>query len=389
MNLFKLNKENFYYFLFSLPLVVALVFIKSPISYNLGLTFIVYALFYLIFYIFLIFKIKKINFFALYFSLVCLMTSFIAAIHHSNIDFMYSASVITLAVLVFSSADRKLFLKVIDISTLIIFILLIGAWITFIDVFFNNLPQNFYEFPQGRQVYQGKFSLGTNMVSMSGDKYFRPSSIYDEPGAFSLVIVLIVSMRNELKMSETISIIIILLGLITFSLAHLIFLFSYLIYKINFKKMIYYFIIFIFIFILSFDAEIFSPFETLFQRLNFVSPEEGYIRGNSRRGFLVVAFELLQSFNYQDLLFGRPGLSNCCQPLEPLINRGILGSWPYYFILYLFIYYGLKNKNILAFAIVLTLIQRPEIQSAGTAFLVAALLFAYRLKGSMTKNLIY
>lgn len=377
-----------YYFLFSLPLVVALVFIKSPISYNLGFKFIVYALFYLIFYIFLILKIKKINPFGLYFSLICLMTTFINALYHSNIELAYSGGTITIGVLVFSSVERKLFLKVIDISTIIIIALLIGAWITFIDVYFNNFPQNFYEFPNGRQVYQGKFSLGTNMVSMMGDKYFRPSSIYDEPGAFSLVIVFIVSMRSELKMSNAISIIVLLLGCITFSLAHLIFLFFFLIYKINLKKIIYYFIIFIFIFILilSFDAEIFSPFKTFLQRLNLVSSEEGYIRGNSRRGYLAIAFELLKSFSYQDLLFGKPGLSNCCQPLEPLINRGILGSWPYYFILYLFIYYGLKNKNILAFAIVLTLMQRPEIQSAGTAFLVTALLFVYRLKGSVPKK---
>lgn len=393
MKIIKFNKSNFLTLLLSTPLVFALIFIKSPISYNLGFNFISYALFYLLFYVLLIFQKnnKKINTFSLCFSLICLMTFSISAIYHSKLELFYSAGTIILGILVFSAVDKELFLKVINISTTIIFILLIGAWITFIDSHYNGFPENFYKLANGREIFYGKFSFGLPMKSMLGEKYFRPSSIYDEPGAFSLVIVFIVAMRNALNMSERNSILILLLGLITFSLAHLFFLFFYFIHKLSLKKIVYLFIFSIlFLILISLvKIEIFDPFKTLFERLILVSPDDGYIRGNSRRNFIQSSFAMLQSFNYQDLIFGKPGQSRCCQPLEPLLNRGLLGSWPYYFILCLFIYYGAKRKSTVAFAIFLILLQRPEIQSAGTAFLVAALLFVYKLKGSLPKNLTY
>ena len=135
------------------------------------------------------------------------------------------------------------------------------------------------------------------------------------------------------------------------------------------------------------ELGIFDAFKTFSEKLIFVSPEEGYIRGNSRRYKIEDSVELLRFFDYQDLLFGQPGSSPCCTPIEPIINRGIFGSWPYYLILSIFIIYSFIKKNIIALAIALMLMQRPEIQSAGTSFLVAALLFVYKFNHFFPKNL--
>lgn len=389
MNIFKTSKAELSGFLFSIPLVIALVFIKSPISYDYGLSFKIYSLFYSLIFLLLIFTYKKnISYFVLYFSLINLITICAVAFYHSDLKIIYSGATIVLGILVFSVVDKSLFLKVVNLSSFIIFILLIGAWFTFIDTIFNGFPENYYIFANEREVYQGKFSFGDKMSSaISGKHYFRPSSIYDESGSLSLVIVFIVALRNAFNMNERNSYIILGLGFITFSIAHLIFTIFYFLYKISLKKIFYFFVLLILtIYFISYvEIPINEAFKTFLQRFTLSSPEEGFIKGNNRYFYLIRSIEFLQNFNYQELLFGEPGTSNCCQPLEPLINYGLLGSWPYYFILGLFIYYSFKRKNIIAIAIVLTLMQRPEVQSAGTAFLVAALLIAYRIKPAQPK----
>ena len=75
MNIFKTSKAELSGFLFSIPLVIALVFIKSPISYDYGLSFKIYSLFYSLIFLLLIFTYKKnISYFVLYFSLINLIT---------------------------------------------------------------------------------------------------------------------------------------------------------------------------------------------------------------------------------------------------------------------------------------------------------------------------
>lgn len=203
MKILKFNKSNLLTLLLSIPFVFALIFIKSPISYNIGFSFLIYAPFYLFLYLLILFNQNKyaLNYFVIFFTLVSLLSILFSVLFQSKLDLIYSAGTIVLAILLFSIVNKDLFLKIINISTFIIFLLLIGSLITFIEFIQNGIPQNYYIFPNGREIYLGRFSFGDDMSTPLGDTFFRPSSIYDEAGAFSFVIVFIVAIRDTLNMS--------------------------------------------------------------------------------------------------------------------------------------------------------------------------------------------
>ena len=384
MKILKFTKSNLLTLLLSIPFVFALIFIKSPISYNIGFSFLIYAPIYLILYFLLSFSRydKKIDNFTIFFTLISLTTIFFVVIYQAKVEVLYSVGTILIGILIFSVVEHSLFIKIIQVSTIIVFILLLGSWITFFDAILTGLPESIYHLPQGREVYLGRLSLGSEMIGPDGNLYFRPSGIYDEPGAFSFVIVFLVAIRNTLNMKEKYSWAILLLGFITFSIAHLIFTFFYFLHKINIKKIFIFFsFMFLIIFLIRFlDSNFYDPIEAYFNRFTIVSAEEGYFRGNNRYNRFIEQFGLLKNLDIDEIFFGKPEIAWCCQPLEPLYLRGIFGSWPYYFIIFLFVIHGFRRKNIIFIAVVFMLLQRPEVQSAGSSFLVAALFFSRRFE---------
>lgn len=79
------------------------------------------------------------------------------------------------------------------------------------------------------------------LTTMSGAVYgnvIRPAWIYDEPGAFSFVICATVALRHLLKMNNRLSTFLILGGLVTLSLAHMIVAVLYMIARYGFGRVI-------------------------------------------------------------------------------------------------------------------------------------------------------
>lgn len=105
------------------------------------------------------------------------------------------------------------------------------AWISFFYVLAGGEPQLEFLNPDGRPNQLYLTSLSNAVVG----GVIRVASIYDEPGAFSFVLVVAVIIREMLAKSRMISLLILLGGLVTFSLIHVMVLAIYVFLVLSFK----------------------------------------------------------------------------------------------------------------------------------------------------------
>lgn len=360
----------------SLPFIVALLLISSPLVSYYGISFTIYAPFYTLLFILIALATDiKIDKIFILFSASVILTGSLVAIFHQNIDYIWFSGNIVLGVMLFSVIDKKQFLHIIKFSTIIILFMLIGAWITYFDIYTNGVTDKFFVTKTGRPIPIGSLSLGH--ITSQGS--FRPSSIYDEPGTFSFVIVFIAAIRHLLGMNKGFTWLILILGFVTSSLAHLVYVFFHLLTELkNAKK-------FINIFLIVFALSIFGVFisytpESLItsfsNRLQITSLDDGIISGNNRLSYLLYSLQKLHSFEIQEWFFGASIMFNlgCCNPLLPLTHAGIIGTWPYYLIIFFLFLISFIKRDFAVFALFLILLQRPDVQSAGASFLVGAVL---------------
>ena len=369
-------REHISQFIISLPFIAALLLILSPLVYTYGISFKIYAPFYtLVFITIALATNSKIDKFFILFSALVILTGSLVAIFHQNISYMWFSGNIVLGVMLFSVIDKKQFIQIVKISTIIIIFMLIGACITYFDIYANGMTDTFFETKTGRSIPIGSFSLGH--ITTHGS--FRPSSIYDEPGTFSFVIVFIAATRHLLGMSKGYTWLILILGLITASIAHLIYVFFHFLAEVkNAKKLMnIFFIIFSLLVLVASISYIPESLISAFSsRLEITSLDDGLISGNNRLNYLLYSMQKLHSFSIHEWFFGASVVANlgCCNPLLPLTYAGIIGTWPYYLIILFLLLISLIKRDFVVFAIFLVLLQRPDVQSAGTSFLVGALL---------------
>lgn len=215
--------------------------------------------------------------------------------------------------------------------------------------------------------------------------FIRPSGIYDEPGALSFILCAIALIRDSLGMNRKRTVTLLALGLITSSVAHLIFLIIFLAgsgIRLQIKFLIY--ALFLVAAILVFDTSLLTVFEELSSRFIIV---DGAIAGDNRSDLILNA---LYYFNPSSAVFGLD--SNCilntaaCEamnyykygenPLTPMIHYGLLLAFSYYFALMLFVLYAVRTRSFAAFGFMLLLLQRPYVLSFGYSLLIVVCLFA-------------
>lgn len=109
----------------------------------------------------------------------------------------------------------------VELSSKLLLLVLIGSVIGFFLVKSGLLPVGEFQNPDRRRNY---FFL-TTFTNTYSHNFIRPSGIYDEPGALSCIVCLVVFLRRELKQDEKLSWVLLVLGLITLSIMHAIFLF--------------------------------------------------------------------------------------------------------------------------------------------------------------------
>ena len=378
MNFF-ISKSKILYFTLAVPFVIALLFTKSVIFIKYGLTFKVYFIFYLFLFFILTFlyQIKLSKIYIIFY--LCVIISILFNISfHSYPSLFFLAGNVIISFLIFSIVDEKLFLRIIQLSTILILLMLIGSLISFYVAYKNGVPENIFIAKGGREIPRGILSLGANMRGFNDTLLFRVSSIYDEPGAFSFVICFIAAIRHILNMNKKYTWLILILGFLTFSVAHVIYTFFHFISEKKKKKIIF-FILPLICLVSLFNFDFFYRFfYILISRFEIVSLDEGLFKGNNRYEYWKYSIEKVKNFNISELMFGL-SLNNdvrCCNPLTPFLRLGFIGSWPNYIIFFSILALSIKNKSPVIFAIFLLLIQRPEIEEAGSSFLVAALIFS-------------
>ena len=272
-------------------------------------------------------------------------------------------------------------------------ILLVGAIISFVYVLLGGGSVFEIYNADGRENYFLPFSLTNSLWS----GFSRPSGIYDEPGAFSFFICAVVTLRHLLDFDEKKSLNMLLLGLVTLSLAHIIFLFAFL-FSISkrFSKLLL-----VLTFSVAAGAIIFlsgnwATFYAVFL-IRFKIDPDGTLHGDNRSGAFFKAMEILREYpekviwgisdHYRNnpTLFSEQfadGAEIGGNPLNQLLQLG-MGSMPYFIILFSLFFLSLRNgrRNIVLLAFCLLLLQRDYVYVISYSLVTCLILVAaYRRK---------
>jgi hypothetical protein len=253
--------------------------------------------------------------------------------------------------------------KLIDDLTKIFFILLYGSWIAYFYFLIGGQPLFYLFNPDGRESY---FLLTTFSNTLEP---FRPAGLYDEPGAFSFYICLLVTLRSLTYKSTKQSAHLLFLGLITQSIAHFSFIIIWTLGLLFFDKKFSYIKIYKkFLFLLTIITLIFIIYNSGF--LDWAINRAIYYSDNPDATGRIPALLNIYDFigdSIPNLLFGFSkdciNRTNCYYGeniLTPLVYGGLLASWPYYLFLLFITVKSFLNKNAyFLFGFMLILIQRP------------------------------
>jgi len=250
-------------------------------------------------------------------------------------------------------------------------ILLVGAWIGFFYALLGGAPLVCVDNPDGRQSCLFLATL-SNSANIDFLRIIRPAGVFDEPGALSFFTILVVCLNELGGGGKKKSITLLLLGIITLSLTHIVCIITYC-FIIFRKKTVY--LVLVFGFLLGY-AQIYSPDDSLlyssfFSR--FVITDEG-LKGDNRSNQVKEFFSLIDSntSRYGDnvLIKERGGVSQSeaqtANPFSIWFAYGFIMWIPYAItLLFLIVHFfnqipSVKITSILLFFL---LLQRPYIYS--------------------------
>ncbi|MEX0780307.1 MAG: hypothetical protein WD037_11245 [Balneolales bacterium] len=256
--------------------------------------------------------------------------------------------------------------------------MIIGAWVGFVYAYLGGDSIYSIVNPDGRE---NKLYL-TTFTNSKFANVIRPAGIFDEPGAFSFVICLIAAIRTLINKDTKVTWFMLITGLITFSLAHLVYIiFHFASEKLTIKKVAY----LIPLLIVIMTVYKLSPLEevvniTYVERLTVV---DGELVGDNRSERTLT----LAGYMSQDIPSIMWGINDVCinimemcvqrygyvgaTVLTPIFRYGILVSLPYYMLIAFLLYRGIGNrKKYFLIGIALLLMQRPYLFASGYAMLM-------------------
>jgi hypothetical protein len=305
-----------------------------------------------------------------------------SAIYWGEAKYLLLQTYFILSVLTLFSLNDSDLKKTIRYLTLIFLLLLLGAFVGYFYAYYHGNPIIVITNPDGRS---NSLFLSTFTTSIFGN-VIRPSGIFDEPGALSFLVCILVCMRELFKLNRKISWLLLFMGLITSSIAHLIFCFFYLIHSsqtVKFsKKIILYtcLVVVAFLTMLYFIPSIHSLlFDYYLNRFNSSI-------GQDRITTTLIAISYLNASSFfwgvdsscalGSVLCWFMRFSNYGDnPLSLLIHWGFLISWPYYLSLIYSFWRGAVKKDFYIFGLFLLLLQRPYIMSYGYSLLLVFALY--------------
>lgn len=283
-------------------------------------------------------------------------------------------------IILFCLSDIEL-QKIINLMSIIFLILLLCSFIGFFYAYFDGNPIAMIKNPDGRNNW---LYLTTFSNSIHGN-LIRPSAIFDEPGALSFLICILVCMRENFCFSRKVNWLLLIAGFITFSVAHFIFSFFYLIYTIrnykNYKKIIWIASkIILIVFLINLMPQAHQVFKNLF-----------FARFNSDIGHdrIITTLNAVSYLNFPSFFWGLDsdcalGFINCLDkgylnygdnPLTLMVHWGFLISFPYYFTLVYVLWRGFKKNDLHFFGLFFLLLQRPYVMSYGYSLIIVFAIF--------------
>lgn len=311
----------------------------------------------------------------LLFVLLIIISSLMATALAGNLQYIKYPVYICLALLIIAKTSINEFN---EISSLLDNIVCIGLVLSVISVILYAIwpmaPIYTVINPDGRESGLYYFAY-TNFALPS---VIRPAFIFDEPGTFSFIICMSAIFRDILGKSKFKTALILLSGLITFSLTQFIIVILFLLLNRKFR---YIKILTILLILLSFIIYLVPMANDFFDFFvsRLVYDTETGIGGDNRSNQVSFFFEILDNNLF---FFGMPecfdGLNMCSDipdlgsnPFTPISAFGFLIAWPFYLMLSLLLIISLRKKfQFSALAIILLLLQRPFLFSFGYSVLI-------------------
>lgn len=282
--------------------------------------------------------------------------------------------------LIASSLKDDELLRYVSWATKLIFVLLIGG---FIGLFYTFILGGDPIFSFNNEDTRGNGLYLTTFSNWYVRGVIRPSGIYDEPGALSLVVCLVAAIRDKIGASKRTTTLILVMGLITLSVAHVIFLLLYL-FNVGKKSIARATLKFGAVSLILFVTIYNSPFRDVFDEFLFSRFEvvDGRLVGDNRSALIENSINFLK--DYKVLAFGLD--SDCiakpdvCRqkgydqsgenPLGPLVLGGITQFFPFYAVVLSLLTISVIKKSPIIFGVALLLLSRNEVMSFSYSLLI-------------------
>lgn len=282
------------------------------------------------------------------------------------------------SIIIISIASREDISKFSEISTLFLLIISTGAWVGFIYALQGGESLFSIENNDGRE---NAFFITTFSNFYIGS-FIRPSGIFDEPGSLSFIICFIAGLRHNLDQPKKATWQLLLLGTITLSIAHFIYLIFHALqdrsYLLSGKKTLISVISIICLIVATAFSAAGDDAEMFFSR--FVVTD-GKLTGDSRTDLFYSALDRIDSVN---LFFGLDvdciAKSKVCEekghgqfgetPAGIILLLGIFLSFPYFLILIWLLCSAIVWRNFVAIGLLLLLLQRPYVMNYGYSLLI-------------------
>jgi hypothetical protein len=282
-----------------------------------------------------------------------------------------------------------------SMATRLMLVLLIGAVFAFVLAGVGLPPAFTITNPDGQNYY----FFYTSFTNTYDDNVIRAAGIYDEPGAFSMYICFIAALRHLLKRNRKTTWLILGLGFITFSLAHLVYVVFHFLAEQKSKKRIFALFIFLALCLLAVVTSISADSTVLLIRRLALTEDTNLFAGDNRS---------LQLFNAWNQIIDNPsailfGLDSTCvfnqtvcqekfgalgeNPLSPLAFGGVASESAFYVIVAMFLLSPFFGKQYLViFGMGLLFLQRPYVMGFSYALLAVMLADVFLRRGQETSE---
>jgi hypothetical protein len=314
-------------------------------------------------------------------------SAFISTLYWLELRMMLIPIYFVLSILIVSVLNKYDIKVFVEILTRLVMIILFGAIFGTFYAYYGGSSILDFANPDGRpnQLYL------TTLTNSQVENFIRPSGIFDEPGALSFIVCFIAALRHSTGGDKRITWIMLLLGIVTTSVAHLVYVLLHAIEEFKSYKRAKNVLLLLGVFVI-FSWAIVSfirPIQDILSTMLFSRFTEHTLSslGQDRVTTLLNAVGYI---NIHTFMFGLDsdcalGLANCTSdkgfenygdnPLSLLVHWGWFLTFPYYFVLTYLAFKSLRQRNFIILGIMLLLLQRPYAMSYGYSMLIVLTIF--------------